>query len=190
MQFKDFLLEQGVTADQADSIVKDMSENKFYLANEEHLDDRYTKLKGQNEQTNEDLKKANELIDQLQKDNKSVDDLQSQVNDYKTQIEQIGQQRIEDQKNNAIELALRDAGALNTKATSALLDQETLSYKDGQLTGFNDQLETIKQDNPFLFKSDEDPEKSPDPNIVLGGNPNPKNDGNDDPFAAKLAKYN
>lgn len=132
MDFKEFLVKQGVAEEQADAVVKGMPENKFYLTTAEHLDERYTKLKEQNEQSNTDLKSANELIDKLQKDNQSIKGLQTQVEDYKTQIEQAQTDRLAEQKSNAVNLALRDANARNPKTVLALLDMDTVKLQRWQ----------------------------------------------------------
>lgn len=161
MEFKDFLLEQGVTEDQASKIVNGMPKNNFYLASEEKLDERYEKLKKQKDEIQNDLDTANALVENLKETNKSNEDLQQQVNDYKNQIEILNSQRTEDQKNNAIEMALKDAKALNTKAAKALLDIEKIKLTDNGVEGLNDQLEALRKSDAYLFESSA-PNNNPD----------------------------
>ena len=57
------------------------------------------------------------------------------------------------QKTYAIETAVRNAKAKNVKAVIALLDQEKISMKDGELIGISEQLTALSQgeDTSFLF---------------------------------------
>ena len=51
----------------------------------------------------------------------------------------------------ALELKLASSGAKNPKALKGLLDMDKIHYEDGSLTGFAEQLETIKKENDYLF---------------------------------------
>lgn len=64
----------------------------------------------------------------------------------------------------ALEKALSGAKAKNIKAVRALLNPDELKLaEDGSLEGLESQLEAIKDENDFLFESDE-----PAPRIVAG----------------------
>lgn len=52
----------------------------------------------------------------------------------------------------ALETALRQAKARNTKAVKALLDLEKIKFTDGKLEGLDKQLETLKTDSGYLFE--------------------------------------
>jgi len=127
--------------------------------------------------------------------NQEVKDLQQQIKDRDTQLEELKkvdagalqetinelqetnktqksehEERIaKQQKEFAIELALRDAGALNSKAVKALLDTESIKLDGDTLLGLDDQLKTLQESDAYLFKQEEKPNS---PNIVVGGNPN------------------
>lgn len=169
MEFKEYLLSKGVTEEQATQIVSGMPDEKFHLTSEEKLDERYGKLKTQKEQLEADLQNANQLVDDLKKSNQSNEDLQSQIDDYKNQLEEVNAQRKDDQKNAAIELALTQSGALDNKAAKALLDLDKMELSDDGLKGLDEQLKDLKENKGFLFQKEEDPTY---PHLVKGGNPN------------------
>ena len=80
------------------------------------------------------------------------------------------------QKSFLVDKALNSAGARNAKAVSSLLDLDSVEVKDGQLTGLDDQLKSLRDSDSYLFK--EDPQqKEPQPQggvQITGGQPNPE----------------
>lgn len=87
---------------------------------------------------NEELKKQ---IETLQTDNKKKDD------DYQAQIKEL-------QISNAIKLAVSDK-AQDADLVASLFDKSKLILgDDGEVTGLEEQLKTIKEGKPFLFKED------------------------------------
>ena len=53
--------------------------------------------------------------------------------------------------NSALELKLLASGAKNPKALKGLIDESKLTFEDGVLNGFDEQLEVIKTENDYLF---------------------------------------
>ncbi len=51
----------------------------------------------------------------------------------------------------ALDLKLASSGARNTKALKGLLDMDKIELGEDGLTGFDEQLETIKAENDYLF---------------------------------------
>jgi len=186
MKVKVYLVSKGLTEEQATAVSEGMPGENFYLATEENLDERYTKMKQQKEQLETDLKTANELVNNLEKSNKSNEELQTQIDSYKTELETLNTQRAEDRKNAAIELALTAAGAKNIKAAKALLDLEGLEVTENGLKGLDAQLEGIKKDNDYLFQNEQQQQT---PKIVTGGNPQGGSNEPVDAFQAAANKY-
>ncbi len=56
---------------------------------------------------------------------------------------------------NALDEALKKAGARNLTAVKALLDMEAITLNEGMLTGFDEQLWQLKQENSYLFEAGE-----------------------------------
>lgn len=113
-------------------------------------------------------------IDKLKADNKAKDDAASK-------------QLKETQLNYQTELALVKAGALNTKAASALIDKDKLSLDEkGNVAGLDEQLEALKSDDSskFLFKAEEAQKPNDTPPITVPGNPNPNANGTLNPATA------
>lgn len=86
-----------------------------------------------------------------------------------------------------LEKALTGAKVRNPKAVKALLDTEVIKLDGDKLLGLEEQLNSIKESDPYLFEEEQKPEP-PKPSFTTG-NHQTSGSGNDDPFAAKLAKY-
>jgi len=65
--------------------------------------------------------------------------------------EEHAKQLLERERDYAIETALMKSGAKNTKAVRAILDATKIEYKDGKLNGLDDQIETLKKSDAYLF---------------------------------------
>lgn len=78
--------------------------------------------------------------------------------------------------NYALDKALRDSGARNTKALQALLDVDGLKLSGENIIGLKEQIDTIKKDNGFLFNDDQGQKMNPIPPMigrqVTSNNPN------------------
>jgi len=156
----------GLNADVLDKVIvahgKDIESHKTKLST---ADAETKTLKSQ-------LTEANTTIEGFKKLN--VDEIQKTANDYKTKFEQA-QADTAAQLNalkfdHALESALAGAKAKNPKAVQALLSKDLLKLNDadGSIVGLNEQLETIKKDNDYLFLDTKEP-----PKIVAGGNNQP-----------------
>lgn len=91
--------------------------------------------------------------------------------EWKSKLEQAqadGEKKLNDYKfEQAVEKAISDAGAADVVSVKANLDMSTITQsEDGTISGLSEQLEKLKTDKPFLFKSEEKPD---DPKLNLGG---------------------
>lgn len=115
-----------------------------------------------------------------------IQELQEENENTKSEYEKQLQQQTFDY---SLKDALTAAKVRNPKAAKALLDLETIKLDGDKLLGLEDQLKAIQESDPYLFEVEKEP--NPSPQIVAPGNPNGgKGNGETDPFAAKLAKYN
>ena len=55
----------------------------------------------------------------------------------------------------ALSSALLGAKAKNVKAVSALLNRDGLKFEDGKITGLDEQLKKVKEENAYLFESEQ-----------------------------------
>lgn len=142
---REFLQELGLEKEAIDKI---MDENGKDI-NAAKLD--YDTVKGQ-------LDTANQTISGLQEAAKKLNGeaLQTKLTElqekYDSDTQSLQQQLTAAQLNGALETAMAKSGARSTKALKGLLDMEKIAFKDGALSGFDEQLESIKKENGFLFE--------------------------------------
>lgn len=191
MEFKEYLVSKGITEEQASTIVEGMPAEKYYLASEEKLDDRYTKLKQQKEQLEEQLTSNQTELNTLKESAKDNTELTQQLTELQTKFDESEKNSIaamaDKDKSYAIQSALREANALDDSLVISLLDKDTIKVTDEGVQGLKEQLEQIKENKAFLFKQED--EVTPTPQIVTTGNLNATSGKELDPFEAKMAKY-
>ena len=153
---REFLKELGLTDEQIEKVMAEHGKGieKF----KEDLDAANT----QTETLQEQLKTANEMIEEFK--GMDIEAIKQAAEDYKAKYEKATQEA-EEKLNKikfdyALEKALTGAKARNIRAVKALLDLENLKLADDKILGLDEQLEKIKEENDFLFKS-EDNQKLP-----------------------------
>ena len=62
----------------------------------------------------------------------------------------------------AVDAALSSVGAKNPELLKKLIDISAISSEDGEIIGLDEQIEKLRQDNPFLFE-----EENPAPKFTL-----------------------
>lgn len=170
---REFLKDMKLTDEQIDAI---MAENgKDVNGLKEQVNSLTTEKDGLQSQLTErdtqlkDLKgkakDSDELtaeIEQLQKANKEAKE--------KYEADLTAQQ-----KSFLVDKALTGAGARNAKAVSSLLDLDSVEVKDGQLSGLDEQLKSLRESDGYLFKEDPQPsEPQPQGGVrITGGQPKP-----------------
>ncbi|WP_373757986.1 phage scaffolding protein [Jeotgalibaca porci] len=65
--------------------------------------------------------------------------------------QQYQQELIDIQRNSALNQVLTESKAKNVKAVAALLDNDAITLKDGQLIGAKEQLESLMKTDAYLF---------------------------------------
>ena len=122
---------------------------------------------------NEELKKQ---IETLQEENKTA------KQKYEADIKKM-------QINNAVNAALKDAGAKNVTATMALLkdlDKAELA-EDGTIKGLADQIQALQKSDSYLFDVKTEPQSKPAGATPAGGGQQ-QTPGAESTWAAKLAE--
>lgn len=150
--------------------------NQFELEQEvkKSIIDSFLSLHHQELQVEKDrADEANQTLAELQKNydsaiknSENLESLKSEITNLKSEnkrqianIESKYQAKLLD---NAIELALTQAGARNNKAAAALIDKTDLKLsEDGSVLGLSELIESVKQDDStsFLFNSESKEEK-------------------------------
>lgn len=160
MTFKEYLISTGLTEEQATKVEQGMPEQNLYIANEENLDTRYSKLKEQKEQLESDLTTANKLVDDLNKSNKDTEDLQTKIDEYKTEMDQLKSDRAEEQKQYAVKEALTKEGVKDIDYMLYKLG-EVETDKEGNIVDLDNKVKALKESNPTFFGTDDKPANEP-----------------------------
>lgn len=151
MEFKELLKAQNLTDEQINNITAKMKEEKIYTTSLENADERYTKLKGQKADLDEQIKAANTTITELKKNNKDNEALQKTIQDHETTIENLKKESAQKDFNYALDSALKDNKCKNAKALKALLDLDNIEFNEGKLEGLEGQLNALKESDGYLF---------------------------------------
>lgn len=151
MEFKEILKAQSLTDEQINNITAKMKEEKIYTTSLENADERYTKLKGQKADLDEQIKTANATIEDLKKNNKDNEALQKTIQDHETTIENLKKESAQKDFNYALDSALKDNKCKNAKALKALLDLDNIKFNEGKLEGLEGQLTALKESDGYLF---------------------------------------
>ena len=160
MKFKEFLIAQGASPEQADKIIAAMPENKYFLASEENLDIRYKKAKEDLERKNSDLEAANKLIEDLNKTKADAEAYEKKVSEYQAQVAKIEAERVEERKTYAIKEALTKAGATDIDYMIFKLGGQLEVEKDGTIKNLENKVKELKEANPSFFPT-ADPQTPP-----------------------------
>lgn len=111
-------------------------------------DETIVDLQNQLVSRDKDLKK-------LQKDNGDNEALKTQISDLQQQYEDLekssADKLIAIQRDSALSALLIEAKVKNPKAVAALLDQEKIVFKDGELSGAKEQVEALQKSDSYLF---------------------------------------
>ena len=153
MTFKEYLISTGLTDEQATKVEQGMPAQKLYLASEENLDTRYTKLKEQKEQLENDLNDANKLVGDLKKTNKDAEELQQKITDYESKVQQLETERSEERKTYAIKEALQKEGVSDIEYMMFKLGKLEVD-KDGNVVDLENKVKALKETNPTFFGSE------------------------------------
>lgn len=100
----------------------------------------------------EQLKTANATLTTLQKENKDVEALQTQINDYKQKAESAQNELAETVKTSAIKDALRDAGAQDIDYMMFKLGDVEVD-KDGSIKDLDSKIKALKEGSPSFFET-------------------------------------
>lgn len=151
MEFKELLKAQSLTDEQINNITAKMKEEKIYTTSLENADERYTKLKGQKADLDEQIKAANTTITELKKNNKDNEALQQTIQDHEATIENLKKESAQKDFNYALDSVLKDNKCKNAKALKALLDLDNIKFNEGKLEGLEGQLNALKESDGYLF---------------------------------------
>lgn len=101
-----------------------------------------------------DKNKYDDVSRQLETANANLVDYDPEWKAKLKQAQADGEKKLNDYKfEQSVEKAIADSGAADVVSVNANLDLSKIKLEDGKLTGIDEQLEQLKADKPFLFKS-------------------------------------
>ena len=153
---KDILKKQGLEDQVIENIFSDMAEGKVYITKEQNIEERYSKVKNQKNELDKQLADRDKRIEELMKNNSSNTELLNQLealkqenlnskNEYESKISKL-------EFNYALDKALLGAKCRNTTALKALLRLDDIKMNEGKLEGLEEQLETLRENDGYLFE--------------------------------------
>lgn len=160
----------GLTDEQVDSVMKEYGKSindiKQKADKVETLESQIEDYKNQLEERDNQLNELSEKAKGNEELTAQIEELRKQKETTKTEYEEKLQQQAFEHK---LESTLRSAKVKNVKAVKALLDLESIKLDGDKLLGLDDQLNSLKENESYLFEQEEKPET---PTIVNPGNPN------------------
>lgn len=120
---------------------------------------KFDALQAQLDGKTTELDTANGLIAELKKGTKGNEDLQSKITGYETQVAQLQTELEKTKLDNAIQLALRDAKAVDPdylayKLREKYTPEELTLDENGKVKGIEDKLAGLKTQFPTQFEQD------------------------------------
>ncbi|ETA75088.1 phage scaffolding protein [Ligilactobacillus equi] len=168
---RDFLKEQGLTEEQINAVMAQYGQEVNPLQDQIHNltaeRDGYVKQLGERDNQLKDLSAKAKGNEELQA---TIDKLKKSAQEAETNYHN---ELAKQQKSFAIDKALTGAGALNNKAVSALLNMDNVEYKEGTLTGLDDQLTALKESDGYLFKQETQQPQDTGKVTITAGQPKP-----------------
>lgn len=186
---REFLTELGLEKEAVDSIMREhgKSVNDF-----KDKADQADTLSSQVDDYKAQLTDRDEQLQTLGEAAKGNEELVAEIEKQKGLNEETKtsyESQLQDQAfNHKLDNSLSGAKVKNSKAVRALLDTDSIKLDGDQLIGLDDQITALKESDSYLFETAE--EHKTTPKIVSGGNPEGSTETPDDPFTAKLEKYN
>ena len=153
---KEILKKQGLDDNAVENILNAMKESKVYITKHENIDERYSKLKNQKSELDRQLSERDKQLEDLKKNNSNNAELLKQLDDLKKDNE-ASKKEYENKISKmefdyALDKALLGAKCKNTTALKALLNLENINLKEGKFEGLEEQLETLKENDGYLFE--------------------------------------
>lgn len=155
MTLQEILKSQGLNDEQIEKVTGEMKQNKIFLADEENLGIRYKKLKDDHDALIKQNGEATTLIEELKKDNKSNEQLQSKITAYETQVTELQAELEKTKVESAIKVALLSAKATDVDYLAFKLKEKGEMKLDdqGNIKGIDDMIAGLKTQFPTQFET-------------------------------------
>jgi len=143
---KEELLALNLTEEQATAIIEDYGKNYVTKSQFNEKNEKYKQLKSEIETTRSEINKLTES-------ETANETLKAQIKELQDKGDTQYAQQIKDmQVDNGINTAILQCGVKNPKILTSLLNKQAIELKeDGTITGLTEQIEALKESDPYLF---------------------------------------
>lgn len=160
MDFNELLKKYFDDETKITEFLDDMKSNKLYLSNEENIDIRYSKLKGELDSLTEKDKEAQALIDELKKNSGDAEKAQAQIAEYEAKIDELEKRNTELTIDNAVKFGLLAKGAKSSDIDYLIYrakngDTELKLDKEGNVKGLDELIDSLKKNYSSNFEEKE-----------------------------------
>lgn len=155
MTLQELLRANGLSEEVISAVEAGMKQNKLYITNEENLDIRYGKLKGDFDGLTAKHAEAQGLIEQLKQSTAGNEELQGKIGSYEQTI-QVLQKELEKSKlDSAVKVALLEAKVSDIDYMAYKLREkgELALDENGKIKGWDDMITGLKTQFPNQFES-------------------------------------
>ncbi|EAC8001184.1 hypothetical protein HU17_15905 [Listeria monocytogenes] len=139
----------GLTDEQIESVMT------AYDQSVQSLNTQIATLQQSEKELQSQVSKRDADLKKIQKDNSDNEELKAQIKDLqKENAEQETKYQesiVSIQRDSALNNLLAETKAKNPKAVAALLDNDKIVFKDGELSGAKEQLEALQKSDGYLF---------------------------------------
>lgn len=189
---KEDLLKFGLTEGQAEKVLSANTEQlKGFIPKA-----RFDEVNNAKKQAEKDLSDRDKQLETLKNSTGDVETLKNTIkqlqDENKASKEQYEANISKIKLDNAIDNALGNAKAKNSRAVKALLDMEKIKFENDNLSGLDEQLKALKEaeDSKFLFEEIKEPTKPSFSGLEPGASTGETNPGSDAPetYSQMIAK--
>lgn len=154
-EFTTILTEAGLEEETVNSILEKMKENSLYLASEENLDHRYSKLKQDKEAVDAKQAETEQLIAELQKSAENKGEVEKQLEEYQEKIDALTKEGQRKEAEAALKIDLLQAGAedIDYLMYQFSKEGEVKLSEDGKVVGAEEKITDLKNKFPNQFSS-------------------------------------
>lgn len=159
MTLQELLKSLELTDDQIKAVTDGMKENKIFVASEENLDVRYSKLKEQHDALTKQHDESLKLIDDLKKATEGQEDVQTQIKGYQDKMTELEAQLVAERTESALKVALLASGVKASDIDYIMFkcksdsDWKPVLDDNGDIKGMEDKIKGLKTQYPNQFES-------------------------------------
>jgi predicted RNase H-like nuclease (RuvC/YqgF family) len=182
---KKLLEAQGIDTSKIDAIINGANESMKNFIPKERFDSVNDEKKTYKQQVDD----LNNQLETLKKTAGASEELKSQIQTLQTQISDKEKEVAGVRLDSAINLALINAKAKNSKVVANLLDKSKMTLDGDKVIGLEDQIKSIQQSDAYLF-GEVNPGGTGEPGNPGGGKGNPSGEVSIGKMLAEQAKAN